>query len=65
MVLAAALHQARHTFDPELANPNAPKHCEVYLFTRDFPDYDRRMEAIRVVFEAWMKWDCQLTLAPR
>lgn len=59
MVLAAALHQSHATaFDNvPLANPNAPRHVEVYLFQRDFPDYDRRMEVISHMARMNMDWD--------
>jgi len=72
MVLAAALHQNRaNAFDNAfakvpLANPNAPRHVEVYLFAVDYPDYDRRMEAIAFVAQMNMAWDMpHLQLAPR
>ena len=61
MVLAAALHQSRQlAVDLE----HYPEVDGVYLFATDYPDYDRRMEAI--AFVAWMNmaWDMpHLTLA--
>jgi hypothetical protein len=63
MVLAAALHQQRaNAFDNAfadvpLANPDAPRHVEVYLFSQDYPDYSRRMEAIAFVARVNMAWD--------
>ena len=76
MVLAATLdsvdRQARKArwYGPnpfghaELANPDAPRHVEVYLFTQDYPDYDKRMEVIAFVARMNMGWDMpHLTLA--
>lgn len=61
MVLAAALHQSR-----QLAIDLEHDHevDGVYLFATDYPDYNRRMEAIAFVARVNMAWDMpHLTLA--
>lgn len=55
MVLAAALHQARH--DAAIAYRDDHDAEGVYLFAADFPEYDRRMEAIATVARMWVGWD--------
>jgi hypothetical protein len=61
MVLAAALHQNRHAHGGKLTGADGwlidLDESVVYLFNDDYPDYDRRMEAIRFAFDMNMYWD--------
>lgn len=55
MVLATALHQVRH--NEAIVYRNDRDAEGVYLFATDFPEYDRRMEAIATVARMWIGWD--------
>jgi hypothetical protein len=53
MVLAAALHQTRN--DESIVYRDTQDTTGVYLFTPEFPDYDRRMEVIALLARMYMQ----------